>query len=229
MDSKKLLEVINRLVKSQVKRELKKHSESIRAEIISEVAGMLSYSERKILMELSETSTPNFRQPIDESSVGGGTDFQRAMKNLKSMPNYRGVDNVEAPPKRITSNPLLNEILNETEPLTGEFNASSIMDQYSGHDVAQFDEPWANQPSQHQPVPAPITRVPDTLPSDMTGIDGKPINLENPTVQKVMDTLMNTNFKEKFDRIAEAGDNFRGAGATAPRFNTKYFEETTVN
>jgi hypothetical protein len=221
MDNKKLLEAVARLVKRQVEREVSRRMDSMRAQVISEVAGMLDYSERKLITMLNEVNDNSKEYHNNHDSHVGGyvsgttsgdTEFERAINNLKSMPNYRGVDKIQVPPRqrKFSNNPILDNILSETEPLQETRGAHQYTQQFQdhGHHVVQ--------------------EIP-TIPQDMTGIDGRPIDASNPTVQKVMDVLANTNFKEKFDRINEAGDAFRDGAAPAPRYNSKYFEETIVD
>jgi len=212
MNSKKLVDQIGRLVKAQVASELKRQRPLMRAEIIGEVAKMLDYTERKILSEIGGSSLVEQTQPqyVEERQKSS---FEKALENMNSMPNYKGVEKVEVPNRQFTQNSMLNSILNETTPLRETRQVSSIVDSF-------------------EPVSAQQSAVPQqtSIPTSGTiqGIDGKPVDLSKPSVQKVLDVLMNTNFKEKFDRISEAGDKFRDAGSSAPRYNTEYFDKTTV-
>ena len=205
MNSKKLVDQIGRLVKAQVASELKRQRPLMRAEIIGEVAKMLDYTERKILSEIGGSSLVEQTQP----------QYEKALENMNSMPNYKGVEKVEVPDRQFTQNSMLNSILNETTPLRETRQVSSIVDSF---------EP-ISAPQSHAAAPQQAS-IPKS--GTIQGIDGMPVDLSKPSVQKVLDVLMNTNFKEKFDRISEAGDKFRDAGSSAPRYNTEYFDKATV-
>ena len=214
MNSKKLVDQIGRLVKAQVASELKRQRPLMRAEIIGEVAKMLDYTERKILSEIGGSSLVEQTQPqyVEERQKSS---FEKALENMNSMPNYKGVEKVEVPDRQFTQNSMLNSILNETTPLRETRQVSSIVDSF---------EP-ISAPQSHAAAPQQAS-IPKS--GTIQGIDGKPVDLSKPSVQKVLDVLMNTNFKEKFDRISEAGDKFRDAGSSAPRYNTEYFDKATV-
>lgn len=241
MDSKKLVAAITRLVKIQVDKEMDTLRKVIRLEIMSEVAGMLNYSERKLLMRLDE-STPNRTAPKARESapaVGDKSEFARAINNMKSMPSYKGVENVRVPvepPRKISGNPLLDEILNETEGFTGDevYSPGSSLSEMIGVGSGESSrhEPWTDIPDDFESNDfSTEARAPQSpqMPQTVTGIDGRPVDLTNPTVQNVMNILSNTNFKEKFDRISEAGNNFRGMEPAAPKFKSEYFEQTKVD
>lgn len=222
---KKLLEAIARLIKKQVQEEVAKQTDLIRAQIISEVAGMLNYSERKLLTELSK-NTQSFT-PEPES------DFQRAMKNRNSMAS--GYREIPSPKKRqYTTNPMLNDLLNETGELTSDeiySDSPSFMDAFDEMN-ADPHEPWTNE---SKIKPAPVQRAAENrqTPKTILGTDNRPVNMGNETVQKVMNILNNTDFKSKYEEIAEKGNNFRdgaaAGGVQAPRYNSEYFQRTMVD
>lgn len=238
MDEKKLIEAIARLVKAQVEKEVTKvlatQTEIIRAQIISEVAGMLNYSERKLLSELSKRSNDVVK---NTPSSGEESDFARSMRNLKSMPAYsETVRNVQMPKsnddskRKFTNNPIFDQLLRET----GGFTGAEIYDEFPSvvgdiEDDVERAEPWSNEnkiSAIREATHAPEQRVPETI----LGTDHKPVNMRDSKVKSVMDILNNTDFKSKYEAIKEAGNNFRDMGAAAPpRFNSEYFEKTRVD
>lgn len=222
MDTKKLIVVINRLIKLEVDRQVENQVKLIRAEIISEVAGMLSYSERKMLMEMSKNS--------ESGGAKKESDFDRSMKNLKSMPGYKGVvdriDTTGKSKRQYTSNPTLNELLNNTDELDESPSMQSILDSFGADDDdVNISEPWTNEGKIQ-----PTQRASENKQTQKTllGTDNRPVNMTDERVQNVMNILNNTNFKEKYENMKAAGDQFRDMGAPAPRFTSEYFDETTV-
>ena len=241
MDQKELVVRLNRIIEKRVSAEVEKRVSAevekrlapLKLEMMSEVAGMLQYMERKILSEQMQApqhqhhGTPN---PINSSTDNiGMSDFERSMQNMKSMPNYSGVDKVKAPPKQITKNPMLNDILNETAGFDREESRSvgtSLADimQVGG---SRTVEPWDDTPRDIPSFRAPSPVQP--IPKHISGIDGKVVDTNNPTVQKVLDVLQNTNFKEKYDRMVEAGNSFRDNGHQAPRHSTNDIKSSLVD
>lgn len=231
MEQKKLLESIARLVKVQVEREVEKRMATLRMEVISEVAGMLNYSERKLLTKLDEgyREIPAGKRHSTAPQTSGG-DLDRVMGNLSTMPGFQErVAKVQPPKKRISSNPSLNDILNETTAFSREeVGTSPSVFAYQDDELGAYEEPWTNTPEVIAPV-AQQPRIQNNMPKTIMGIDNRPVDLTNPTVQKVLDIMSKTNYKEKFDRISEAGNQFRGAGAPAPRFSSDYFKQSLID
>lgn len=232
MEQKKLLESIARLVKVQVEREVEKRMATLRMEVISEVAGMLNYSERKLLAKLDEgyREIPAGKRAPTAHAAAPSSDLDRVMGNLSSMPGFQDrVAKVQPPKKRISSNPSLNDILNETTAFSREeVGTSPSVFAYNDDELGAYEEPWTNTPEVLAPV-AQQPRVQNNMPKTIMGIDNRPVDLTNPTVQKVLDIMSKTNYKEKFDRISEAGNQFRGAGAPAPRFSSDYFKQSLID
>ncbi len=253
MNKRELAQAINKIVTLRVEKEVNKRIESIKSQIIAEVAGMLQYSERKILSELSLKDTLN-TTPLNLNDLGtgapppyhpsttsgrGGSDFNRVMDNLSTMEGFN--DRTEKIKKRFTGDGMLNDILNDTT----EFNkgetqgvGTSLADLVGGNVnmETQYEEPWQqplaqSMPQQPQQPQIIESRIPTT--GKIMGIDNKPVDLANPAVQGVLNVLQNTNFKEKYQQISEAGNMFRdGFGASgniAPKFNSKYFKDQMID
>lgn len=235
---KKMLEAIARLIQKQVKVEVAKQTELIRAQIISEVAGMLNYSERKLLSKLNEAQSYQEMDARGMRSTSKGSDFERSMKNLGTMEAYKDiVSKVETPTPRakrkFVDNPMLNDILNETPELSknemADGMSTSVMDIIGGidDDVPSSHEPWTNENKVNPTTQRASQKVQVQTP--ILGTDNRPINMSNDTVKNVLNILNNTNFKEKYDELAEKGNAFRDSGAPAPRYNSEYFKQTMVD
>jgi hypothetical protein len=224
MDKKQLVELLNRIVNKRVEAEVDRRVNQMRMQIMSEVAGMLSYTERKILAEIQQTPTPTPTNVRGMEEQAASSDFDRSMRNLRSMPNYqRIVEKVAQPQRRLTSNPTLNELLNDTDPLSRD-EAGIGPRVVGGESFGDVDVPGSYS------NPATITSMTPSEP--VLGTDNRPINFANPTVQKVLDILNNTNHKEKFEAIKEVGDNARDNGmmplVTATDLKNNYFDKSIV-
>lgn len=249
MGQTELLEAVARLVKRQVEREVDKRLLSMRREILSEVMGMIKYSEQTLLEQVGRKSTPHRNSYTKESIPHVETpdnDFDRAMQNLKTMSAFDHITEKVVPPKRrepkFSDNPILDEILSETtgfsrDEVMGSGGVESLLD-FTPH----VDEPWAVDDSDvdvtddfESFIPktfttsAPKSFVSENNSQPIVGTDMKPIDVTNPTVQKVLDIMANTNYKEKLDKLNEAGEQFRGGGAPAPRYNSEYFDKQVVD
>ena len=230
---KKLLEAIARLIKKQISEEVAKQTELIRAQIISEVAGMLNYSERKLLSKMNEGESVRQVSERGMRQVERESDFERSMKNVRTMDAYKDVVGKVNTPKRTksyTSNPLLNELLNETDEMgRDEYSSSpSVMDMMGNDDVEDTYEPWSNEDKIRVPQPSQRATQPVATPKSILGTDNRPVDLQSESVKKVMQILNTTDFKAKYDEIAEMGNNFRDGGVQAPRYNSDYFKKTMV-
>ena len=241
MNKKELLEALARLVKKQVEREVKKQTEIIKMNIISEVAGMLNYSENKLMTMINESrSVGTAQQPQQPRYAQPGGDYEKVMGNLKTMSGFE--DRVS---KMGGGGGSLKDILSETTGF-GQEEVSQMRNidgspMGGGLDYMQMggtQEPWSNEPrGQYQ---QPQQRSQPKRPSGVvTGLDGKPVDLDNPTVQKVLSVLQNTDHKQKFERINEVADSMFGHGAipnmggqsmvTSNDLKNNYFEKTTLD
>jgi len=236
MDKKELTAILTKIVQSEVNRQVS----MLKMQIMSEVAGMLQYTERKVLQEIESS-----RKPVRESSTRQ-SDYDRVVGNLSTMPGFRDrlpqSKTVRQRPvgsqKRYATDPMLNQILNETSvysPDEVRSAQSSITSMFSfGDTETQYEEPWEVAPPELDEEPA--VEVPqlmrpvrtDSVPVNLSGTDGKPIDLRNETVKKVIDVISTTNYADKLKRMTEAGDRFRGMNPVAPKFTAEYFDKTTV-
>ena len=242
MSKQELYEVLGKLVQ----REVAKQVSLMKTQIISEVTGMLQYSERSILSRLDE----------ERPTRRGRSDYDRVMGNLETMPEYRR----RYPPpsseatrsktnKRVQSrvsnktyvkDPMLNELLNQTSALSSDEMYDRTNDLGSimsfGNTEPQYETPWDEFDGESVVAPPAIESRPavtvkkpfkpiDTgaIPTQMTGMDGKPINMTDETVQNVLDVLANTDFRAKFKKIEEAGNRFREMNVAPPRYDSKQF------
>lgn len=202
MNKQQLLDIIDKVVQREVARQVS----LIKMQIISEVSGMLQYTERKILSEVGDRPTSGIR------------DIDRVTSNLKSMPNY---DNGILKPKRrekktYVSDPTLNDLLNDT----AGFNRDEMFEESDDFMVpvsrAKYDEPWTN----YRPQPTVTAKSPlngsISVPKSMTGTDGKPIDTSDEKVRSVLEIISNTDYSAKLKKINEAGERFRNGGMPIP-------------
>lgn len=232
MDANKIVEIINKLVQ----REVNKQVSLIKMQIMSEVAGMLHYSERSMLAKLDEHKSPR------------RNDYERVMENLDTMEGYREMVPRTSPVKRnlpkrektYVRDSMLNKLLNETDALSSEemYNPvddfGSIVSPGSFNDL-QYEEPWDEFDDQYAPpaiqseaavaVRKPFKPVEtSTVPATITGTDGRPVNLRDETVQNVLNIIAKTDYRTKLQKLNEAGDNFRNMGVPPPKFSAKDFK-----
>ena len=222
MDNKKLVKVIAEIIRKEVAREFAQ----ARREILSEVTGMLHYSESQLREELGSDSTGT------QSS-----DYRRVMNNLKKMPTHRANPSRQRPEmketKRYAGDSMLNELLNDTQPL-GRDGTRSALDMI-GYDADEpgYEEPWddlddpmddagVDQYDQSRHLSPPQSRRPkakiiDTGGSNViVGTDNRTVNVADEKVKSVLDIINNTDFAEKFRKIEEAGNALRESGAFTP-------------
>lgn len=236
MDKKELTAILTKIVQNEVSKQVS----MMKMQIMTEVAGIIQYTERKMLQEIESK-----RQPVRES-VGRMTDYDRVVGNLSTMPGFKDRlpqsktvrQRPVASQKKYAADPMLNKILNETSvynPDEIRGGQSPISSMFSFGDTgAQYDEPWNVAPPEVDEEPAvelPSRMRPvrtESVPVNLSGTDGKPIDLRNETVKNVIDIISTTNYADKLKRMTEAGDRFRGMNPAAPKFNSDYFEKTTV-
>lgn len=206
--TKKELEIVARLVKAHVDKEVSRRIDEVKGQILAEVTGMLSSSERLLLSRLQEQHTvPAPKAKAPKPVNGGSSDLDKVLNNLSSMPGFSDrVDKIQKPEKKeYTADPMLNELLNDTSGFDGSGDMS-------------IADKMASINSHESPSPQMVT-----------GIDGRPIDTNNPTVQKIMGILNNTDHAEKFKRIKEAGDMFRNTAPPAPRFTSDQIDRSIVD
>lgn len=242
--TKKEVEAINRLIELRVNKEVDERLSAMHMEILAEVAGIIQYSERKILSEIqNERVLPTNgtgQSQHSQTPVKSDRDFDRVMGNLKSMQGFDHItEKVEMPKNRYTHDGMVNDILNETSPFNGNEMRSagtSLSELIGGssNSVGNYEEPWDN--SITTKIPENVTynqsqtvRTNTNIPQTIIGIDNKPINTSNPAVQKVLDILARTDHAKKFKEIEQAGNEFRDGGASAPKFNSEYFDKQVVD
>lgn len=217
MNKKQIVEVLSRLVAKEVANQLA----LMKMQIMSEVTGMIRYSEMNRLNE----DTPK-------------TDYERVQHNLNKMPGYRErvrpkVDESTQPlkyqePRSYTKNKSLNDILNDTDPFSSDEMTSPsipIGAMFSGDGAKSYDEPWDDVdgtpdiPREFKPVQS------EKLPDTILGTDNKPVNLHDETVRNVLDIINNTDYKAKLKKLNEAGEQFRNMNPMAPTHNPNAWKD----
>lgn len=184
MNKKDLIKSIDKIVQIRVNRQLESMRKEIKREVIKEVSSIIDYSERKLLAEISK---------VNDTIVPRETSDNSLDKKLSEITSNR---TKSKPKKKFASDPILNDILNTTQPLNDNSGRTYTQDHSTFDDDTQIPT--------HTHGSALLTE--DEV---RVGLDGKMNDTTNENVQKVLDVINNTNFKEKFESSQDTIQAFR--------------------
>lgn len=191
MDRKEFVKKLGKIIERRVELELSKRVEGIRESVLKEVSTLLYHTKNEILQEVSNAPS--------------NSDFDTALKNISNIPYLKEnlVDKLERPkiqPKRqwkkYTSDPMINKILNGTEPFSEDDGVGdSVLDQMfptNNTIVGENDIPkvFTNRQTRQEKI---------TVTED---IEGNPVDVNNPKVKSVMD-LMNRDYSQVLQKAEE--------------------------